>query len=205
MPPRRLLSAVMPKTLRTPLRALACTLILLLSVTHASAVTASANDASTAADRQLEARWLTQQLHRPIEASQILVFLYRGPLEGCAITRARRESIGATSLSMRCPAQVLPQLVLLNLRLELDPASGSTSAHFAVLRPRSHSAPPIVRSGAVLAADWRTDSLHAQLPVIALDSGAAGAEIRVRVPQTNRILHARILGAHTVAIIVAGA
>jgi hypothetical protein len=183
-------------------RTVSCTLALLLSAATASAATASA---ATDDHRQLEAQWLTQQLHRPVEASQILVFLYRGPLEGCAITRARRESIGATSLSMRCPAPVLPQLVLLNLSLELDPASVSPSAHFAPPRPRSHGAPPIVRAGAVLAADWRTDSLHAQLPVIALDSGAAGAEIRVRVPQSNRIMRARILGAHTVAIIVAGA
>ena len=54
-------------------------------------------------------------------------------------------------------------------------------------------------------ADWRTAFLHAELPVVALDSGAAGAEIRVRIPSTNRIMRARILSAHTVAIVVAGA
>jgi flagella basal body P-ring formation protein FlgA len=66
-------------------------------------------------------------------------------------------------------------------------------------------APPIVRVGAALRADWRTDLLHAQLPVVALDSGAAGAEIRVRIANTNRILRARILDAKAVAITVAGA
>jgi flagella basal body P-ring formation protein FlgA len=67
------------------------------------------------------------------------------------------------------------------------------------------ASPNIVHAGAALRADWRTDFIHAQLPVIALDSGAAGAEIRVRIPQTNRIVRARILGPHTVAIIMAGA
>ena len=63
----------------------------------------------------------------------------------------------------------------------------------------------MVRAGATLQADWRTDFLHAELPVVALDAGAAGAEIRVRIPSTNRIMRARILSAHTVTIVVAGA
>ena len=66
------------------------------------------------------------------------------------------------------------------------------------------AAPAIVRAGAALHADWSTAFIHAQLPVVALDSGAAGAEIRVRIPQSNRIVRARILSAHAVAIVVAG-
>jgi flagella basal body P-ring formation protein FlgA len=62
-----------------------------------------------------------------------------------------------------------------------------------------------VRAGATLEADWRTPALHAELPVVALDSGAAGAEIRVRIANTSRILRARILTARSVAILTAGA
>ncbi len=65
--------------------------------------------------------------------------------------------------------------------------------------------PPLVRAGTPLHADWRTSTLHAELPVIALDSGAGGAEIRVRVSHTSRIFRARVLSAHSVAIVSAGA
>lgn len=67
------------------------------------------------------------------------------------------------------------------------------------------ASPNIVRAGAALTADWRTAFIHAQLPVVALQAGAAGAEIRVRIRQTNRIVRARILSADTVAIVIAGA
>jgi flagella basal body P-ring formation protein FlgA len=73
------------------------------------------------------------------------------------------------------------------------------------VRPRrAPSVPPTVRVGAALQADWVTPSLHAQLPVVAIESGGAGDEIRVRVKDTNRIMHARILSAHTVSILSAG-
>ena len=63
------------------------------------------------------------------------------------------------------------------------------------------SCAPVPRSAPIGA----PPSLHAQLPVVALDSGASGAEIRVRIVNTNRVLRARILSAQDVAIIVAGA
>jgi hypothetical protein len=65
--------------------------------------------------------------------------------------------------------------------------------------------PPLVRAGATLQADWRTPSLHAEMPVVALDSGASGSLIRVRVGGSNRIMRGRIVTAHTVSIIAAGA
>jgi flagella basal body P-ring formation protein FlgA len=88
---------------------------------------------------------------------------------------------------------VLPQLVLLNVATDIVPAAAAPKAA------------PIVRAGAALHADWRNSTLHAQLPVIALEAGAAGDEIRVRIAHTNRILHARILSAHNVSIIAAKA
>jgi hypothetical protein len=101
--------------------------------------------------------------------------------------------------------------VLLHLPADAASSTGPISAN----PPRNPSqdsphelavkVPAIVRAGAALRADWRTASLHAQLPVVALDSGASGAEIRVRIVNTNRVLRARILSAQDVAIIVAGA
>jgi hypothetical protein len=196
--------------------ALLCTLGL-----RAAAATADASPAGSS--RQAAAIWLAQQLHRPVEPAQILVAPQAGPLEGCAITRMRPAPTGATSLSLRCPAHVLPQLVL--LKIPFDAIADAKDAPTAVsgLSSRSSAtrlrnalpvgaaavvlpkAPPLVRAGAALEADWRTPALHAELPVVALDSGAAGAEIRVRIAQGSRVLRARILTAHTVTIVAAGA
>ncbi len=145
---------------------------------------ADAPDAMRAA-----ASWLSQQLHRTIEPAQILVFPETFALDGCTIIRQQVTPMGATSLSLRCPAHILPQLVLLKLPIA----------------PSAPLPPPVVQAGSTLQADWRTDSMRASIQVVALDSGAAGAEIRVRVARTNRILRARILSAHNVAIIAAGA
>jgi hypothetical protein len=163
----------------------------------------SASAATIAAEpRQAVALWLSQQLHRPVDASQILASPAVATLEGCTITRTRPATTGATSLSLRCPAPVLPQLVLLNFSLnaEAHPTLVPSGSDFAL--PKT---PPLVRAGTALQADWRTADLHARLPVIAINSGAAGAQIRVRIANTNRILRARILSAHTVAILSAGA
>ena len=43
------------------------------------------------------------------------------------------------------------------------------------------------------------------IPVVALDPGVAGAEIRVRIVRGVRVLRARILTARAVAILAAGA
>jgi hypothetical protein len=141
--------------------------------------------------KQAAAQWLSQQLHSPIEAAQILVSPAASTLEGCTILHSRIAPTGATALSLRCPEHALPQLLLLNIAVPV------------AVSPRLCAAAAIVRAGAALQADWRTDSMHAQLGVVALDSGAAGAEIRVRIPHSNRIMRARILSAHTVAIVVA--
>jgi hypothetical protein len=173
-----------------------CTLAL-----FGSAAGASVADQS----RQAVASWLSQQLHRRVDASQILAAPSGLILQGCSVTRARAASTGAASLSLRCPAPLLPQLVLLNLPLDATANALPTSRESASASPATHKPPPLVRSGAALQADWRTANTHAQLPVVALDSGAAGAEIRVRIANTSRILRARILGAHTVAITASGA
>ena len=170
--------------------------------------------------------WLSQQLHRPLESSQILLAPDAATLQGCSIARARRTPTGATAFSLLCPAPALPHLVLLDLSSTdmaaphppvagecakqhtaeggpHPPSFGECGVHQALASAPAPS-PNIVRAGAALRADWRTEFIHAQLPVVALDSGAAGAAIRVRIPLTNRIVRARILSASTVALIAAG-
>ena len=181
-----------------------------------AADTAAARSAAErAVDREPAARWLSQQLHHPVEASQVLTAPDLGSLEGCVVTRLRPAPTRATALSLRCPAQPLPQLVL--LKIELDAASaglpapaGSTAGipagpRLAAIRQKTVKAPPLVRAGAELEADWRTPSLHAQLPVVALGPGAEGDEIRVRVAQSNRVFRARIVDAHSVSVVSGGA
>lgn len=193
-----------------PSSAILSALFLLLSLGSAAAA------AFAPEPQQAAALWLSRQLHRSVEASQILVSPPGTALEGCTITRTRHASIGATALSLRCPALALPHLVLLHL--SIDAAAGisaNPSPSASPNKPPRHPShdsppgpavkvPPIVRAGAVLRADWRTASLHAQLPVVALDAGVSGAEIRVRIVNTNRVLRARILSAQDVAILVAG-
>jgi hypothetical protein len=196
-----------------PSSAIFCPLFLLLSLGSAAAA------AFAPEPQQAAALWLSRQLHRPVEASQILVSPPGTALEGCTITRARRASIGATALSLRCPALALPHLVLLHLSIDAAASAGGISENPLLSASRnkpphhpSHDSPhglavkvpPIVRAGAALRADWRTASLHAQLPVVALDAGVSGAEIRVRIVNTNRVLRARILSAQDVTILVAG-
>jgi len=174
--------------------------------------------------RLAQAAWLSRQLHHPVEVAQILLSPEVATLENCTVRHVRRASTGATALSLRCPASRLPRLVLLAdtgvPRAGTSAAFGSVSGREAASgecaiqstapaslnpAPSQHAAasPKIVRAGAALRADWRTAFIHAQFPVVALDSGAAGAEIRVRIPLTNRIIRARILSADAAAIVLA--
>ena len=202
-----------------PARILTAALFCFL-VLHAVAASASSAESSAAKSKQAAAAWLTGQLHHPVEPAQILIVPQSGTLDGCSILRARPASIGATSLSLRCPDHLLPQLVLLKIPLDTVsvnvPAAGpshpsglshpaSSSHPSATPKPAATKVPPLVRAGAALEADWRTPALHAEFPVVALDFGAAGAEIRVRIAHGVRVLRARILTAHSVAILEAGA
>jgi hypothetical protein len=144
------------------------------------------------------AEWLSQQFQRRVDVSQVLAAPADDSLDGCVITRVRTTITGATLLRLRCPSHPLPQLILLHLSLNPSPSR--------VAIPHPEAAPvPMVRAGAVLQAYWRTPQLHAQLPVVAIESGVAGGEIRVRVANTTRIMRARIVSAHTAAILSAGA
>jgi hypothetical protein len=179
-------------------RLLSSTLLCTLALLGPSAVASAALDV-----RAAQARWLSGRLHRTVEASEVLVSPEADALEGCTIIHARAVPLGATALSLRCPAHALPQLVLLKLSLDAD--FGALTTAPAQPLQASPKVRPIVRAGAALQADWRTGSLHAELPVVALDSGASGAEIRVRVAGSNRVMRARILTAHSVTIVAAGA
>jgi hypothetical protein len=125
--------------------------VLLMVILASSLATASAPDDSS----EDTAAWLSQQLQRGVQPSQILLAPPANTLQGCTITRTRLALTGATSLSLRCPAHNLPQLVLLNLpRAPVSHPPSLLSSPIA----------PIVRAGAALNADWRTSILHAQLP-----------------------------------------
>jgi hypothetical protein len=196
-----------------PARILTAALFFLL-VLHAAAARASSAESSPAESKQAAALWLTGQLHRPVEPAQILIVPESGTFDGCSILRARPAPTGGTSLSLRCPDHLLPQLVLLKIPLDTVsvnmPAAGPShptgpSHPSATPKPAAPKAPPLVRAGAALEAYWRTPALHAEFPVVALDFGAAGSEIRVRIAHGVRVLRARILTAHSVAILEAGA
>jgi hypothetical protein len=205
------------------------TLLCLLAGSHLTAAAASRTEAAPAEQSAFvaaSAAWLTHQFNRPISPAQILA-APEASLEGCIITRLRPAITGATALSLRCPGQSLSQLLLLDLSPDaaktstascrsasgLQPPSfgdcGATAQrdahHPSVSRKSAATLPPIIRAGASLQADWRTPSLHAELPVVALDSGPIGAEIRVRVAHSDRVFRAHILTANSVTIIEAGA
>lgn len=160
---------------------------------------AQANTSAAIEPRHELAAWLSQQLHQPVDASQVLSAPDDMSLDGCSIKHLRVTATGDTVLVLHCPTHPLPQLVLLRLSRN---NSRDTVASSAAL---PHHLSPLVRAGTTLHADWRTSALHAALPVVALDSGADGAEIRVRVFHSSRILRARILDAHNVVIVSAGA
>jgi hypothetical protein len=148
--------------------------------------------------RSATVEWLSQQFQRRVDASQVLAAPADDSLDGCVITRVRATTTGATLLRLRCPSHALPQLILLHL----FPSPSTVRAAM----PHPETAPaPMVRAGTVLQAYWRTPQLHAQLPVVAIESGAAGGEIRVRVANTTRIMRARIVSAHTADILSTGA
>jgi hypothetical protein len=159
---------------------------------------AHANTSAAIEPRREIAAWVSQQLHQPVDATQVLSAPDDPSLDGCSIMRLHMAATGGLALVLRCPTHPLPQLVLLR-------ASSNIPQNATALRAARPHCIPLVRAGAALHADWRTSALHAELPVVALDSGADGAEIRVRVSHSSRILRARILNANNVAIVSAGA
>ncbi len=185
------------------------TLLSMLSLLGSAIGSAPAARASAVEDsKQAVALWLSQQLNHPIAASQVLTSPNATALEGCSITRTRPTHYGRTSLSLRCPAHALPQLVLLDAdvsRASSHAPERTRVASSEAARIAQRNVVSMVRTGSALRADWRTDNMHALLDVIAMDSGGAGAEIRVRIAHTNRVMRARILNAHTVSVIPAGA
>lgn len=197
-------------------RLISSTFLCLLIATNSAvgAVPAYGRDTVSSPGAHAAALWLTRQLHRPVESAQVLAFPHPASLEGCSIKRLRPAPTGATALSLRCPGRPLPQLLLLDLsgvstaNAACKAGKQSVPANCANIRntTRKQAAlPPLVRPGASLHADWRTPSLHAELPVVALDSGAIGSEIRVRVVNSDRVFRAHILTAKSVTIVEAGA
>jgi hypothetical protein len=149
--------------------------------------------AGTAQERA--ALWLTEQLHDSVLPSQLLRWPALATPESCAIVRVQAASTGLTALTLRCSELTLPQLALVALRSAA--ASPDRSAATAPRQQKAH----LVHAGSRLRAELRTAAMHAELPVVALEAGESGEEIRVRVFGSARVLHARILGAHEVAIV----
>lgn len=143
---------------------LICTLSLL-----GSAVGLSAE--STSESRQAVALWLSQQIQRPVAAAQLLIVPTVTHLDGCSVAHARSSVIGTTALSLHCPSQGLPQLALLNFSVATPDQSTAFSplASHRVFLKVTPTPPTLVHAGAALNADWRTDTIHVQLPVVAFD------------------------------------
>jgi hypothetical protein len=149
--------------------------------------------AAATAEQELFARWLTDALHRPVEPEQVLSWPAAQPPERCRIAQLRPSATGVTAISLRCGESTLPRLLLAELRGNEPSTSGAAQAPLRT--------PPMVRCGSTLHAELHTDRMHAQVAVVALQSGNEGEEIRVRVKRSNRILRARVLGAREVAIL----
>jgi hypothetical protein len=139
--------------------------------------------------------WLAEQLHGSVLPSQLLRWPALATPESCAIVRVQTASTGLTAITLRCSELTLPQLALVDLRAAA--ASLGRSAAAAPLRQKAH----LVHAGSRLRAELRTAAMHVELPVVALEPGESGEEIRVRVSGCTRVLHARIVGAHEVAIV----
>lgn len=140
------------------------------------------------------AAWLSGELHLPVTAQQIRSAPELASFDGCKIRRAAAAATGGTSLELRCPEAALPQILLV-----------------AIAPPRAKSNPvaarstrPLIRAGTRLQADWRTPAMHAVLPVVALEAGTDGAEIRVRLAGGQRIYRALVISAHSVKILCEG-
>jgi hypothetical protein len=165
---------------------------------------------AAALSREQAAEWLSAQLETAIEPAQLLAWPEAPGLDGCRITRLRAAATGGMALSLRCPAMRLPHSILLRLAPEQaqavlhSPAAAlrTVSAQRALAAARVQ---PLVRSGAAVRALWQGGALRFRLPVIALDSGAAGAEIRVRNPIGGPALRARIVSAGEVLLLAPGA
>lgn len=169
-----------------------CTLML-LSPAISSASADVESDAAVGDNRRIVAQWLSGQFNREVDASLILSSNLPANLEECRVTRVRTTNTGATALSVQCPNRV-PQVVLLATSISAPSSTTKTRSNPRLERP-------IVRAGSSLRADWHTDNMHAELDVIAMDPGAAGAEIRVRIARTNRVLLARIVNSHSAIVV----
>ena len=169
------------------MRVLFCpAMLLLVSLAHAD----------SSEPHALAARWLSQQLQRSIDATQVLSVPRIASFDECSIGRVRTAITGSTEIDVRCAALLFPQVLLIDLDM---PSEKHAS------RPVPPRKLPLVRAGARLQADWRAPAMHATIPVIALDPGERGAAIRVRLEGSARVLHARVLSAHNVEVISAGA
>ncbi len=156
---------------------------------------ATVDDAQTRA-----AAWLSAELHRPVAAQQVRSAPEIASFTGCRLSRISAAQTGGSSIELRCAPPALRQIVLVDLAF---PQAGATRPD-NITSSGAHRARPLVRAGARLRADWRTPSMHAVLPVLALEPGADGAEIRVRLTGGKRIYHARVLNAHAVEILREG-
>ena len=148
------------------------------------------------------AHWLSQQLHTEIAASQIISAPAAAELEGCAVANTKPTQTGAIAVAVRCDAPRLPRLILLGQgAVQSTESSRPQPKPHASARTTTNQAQPMVRQGSLLEARWISASLRLHVPVVAIEAGNTGEEIRVRVRNANRILHARIVDAHTVTIL----
>ena len=177
---------------------------------HLSLLGSSAAASESIQLRQAQALWLSGQLHHSVEPRRSSSPPRPTALEGCTIIRTHAAPLGATALSLRCPGPCFAATGAAQTSYRRMPAARPRIAYCSILADVTPEAPspkiPPDRAGRGRTAGRLAHrSLHAELPVVALDSGVAGAEIRVRIASSNRVLRARILTAHAVTIVAAGA
>ena len=154
--------------------------------------------------RARTAAWLTAELHQPITAQQVRSAPEIASFADCRIARIASALTGGSSIELRCAPAAPRQIVLVNL--DLPPAEDGPAVIRSRRAPRTGATRerPLIHAGARLQADWHTDAMHAVLPVVALQAGGGGEEIRVRLRGGKRIYHARIMSAQSVEILREG-
>lgn len=149
------------------------------------------------------AQWLTAQTGQAILPVELLMYPKTGDLTGCQATGLRGVGAHRSELRLHCPGMALPQLVVINRTTDEHAPQPRAATPVTATARKKHTA--LVRSGARLEAELRTDGMRALMPVVAMEDGDAGQTIRVKVPGNGRTMHAQLVNAHSALIVTGGA
>jgi hypothetical protein len=149
------------------------------------------------------AQWLTAQTGQTILPEELLMYPKTADLTGCQAAGLHGVGVHRSELRMHCPGMALPQLVVINRTTGEHASQTKTATLGPTIIRAKHTA--LVRSGAHLEAELRTDGMRALMPVVAMEDGDAGQTIRVKVPGNGRTMHANLVDAHSALIVNGGA